>query len=238
MADRKITQIHRQGWSTLLNTFLVCPACNIVDTDWDRIRVGHPCSNCGSPSEAGRIFLPTKVDVLMDMMQAFHFAPGTREEEEPGRPPRGSLLPCDGRDFPLMIVILYCTLGEVLLQHFLRTLMDHQGLSDSVQKILLDEHQYTRKRVEKLFPALTGEKWKLALKKLSSEPECELDFVEVHNFYVRTATARNAFLHEGSKWVISSDMPEHCVEQTWPLVSLFVALHNEYIADGTIALTR
>jgi hypothetical protein len=92
---------------------------------------------------------------------------------------------------------------------------------------LFAEHQSSENRVNKLFPSLTGQKWKPTLKDLSKQSE--LDFVSTESLYVDVTQARNQFLHAGLKWSIPDNMPQLCIENIWPLINLFVALHNRFV---------
>ncbi len=59
----------------------------------------------------------------------------------------------------------------------------------------------------------------------------ELDYAESTEFYKYVSKKRNLFLHSWNKWAIPKDMPEKCLHQIRQIINLFVALHNEFIAQ-------
>jgi hypothetical protein len=128
----------------------------------------------------------------------------------------------------LAVIIFFCTLGEVLLQYFLEQCMDKTNIPRRIQDRLFNDSLFVKERIQKLFPALTGDKWAGALKELNKGSE--INYVEVGNFYTGVVDKRNEFLHRGNQWVIPKEMPKQCIDNIWPLLSLFVALHNKYVA--------
>jgi len=126
-------------------------------------------------------------------------------------------------------LVVFCSLGEVLLERFLRYLMIALKIPPKVLDRLLEDNQIQNKRVEKLFPSLTGEKWKVAVKFVSSGSD--IDFEKVWVFYLKTKKARNMFLHKGNRFVLTSSMPEEILQNMAPLLDLFVRLHNRYIHE-------
>jgi hypothetical protein len=176
-------------------------------------------------------YFPISVSSLIDLMQEFYHL---KQEATPH-----SETPVEQKEsnHQLAVVIFFCALAEVLLQHFLEQCMSKMGLPHEIQDRLLNDNPFVKQRVEKIFPVLTGVKWNKAMAILSEY--VKLNYVEVTEFHKRTSRARNEFLHKGSKWAIPQDMPEQCIRRIWPLVCLFVALHNKYviqpISEGHIA---
>ena len=218
-----VTEIRNQRLSTILTDFMICQSCRIVDNNRERMRVGYECPRCGIPGKHGMIYFPSNVQSMIDLMQEFY-----HQEQNPSL---DSAVATDksGENHRLAVVIFFCTLAEVLLEHFLRKLMDEKKLPREIQDRLLDDNLLVKQRVQKLFPTLTGVKWKTTVTKL--EKDVTLDFVGTIKFYQRASRERNNFLHKGYKWAITQDMPEQCIRHIWPLVSLFVALHNKHIAS-------
>lgn len=219
-----VLEIRNQPLSTLFADFFICKSCKIVDRDHNRMLVGQKCSVCGVPSEGGEVYFPVSVPSLMDLMQKFyHF----KEEAT-----QSSKIPSNQNesDYRLAVVIFFCSLGEVLLHHFLKKCMLKMSLQPRIWERLFDDNLSVRQRVEKLFPALTGVKWNKAVAMLNEN--VELDYIEASEFYQRASVARNKFLHEGSKWAIPDDMPEQCIRHIWPVMCLFVDLHKQI--PGTI----
>jgi hypothetical protein len=217
-----VLEIRGQPLSTLLADFMICQSCHVVDRDQERMRVGYPCPHCGVSGNGARGYFSISVHSLIDLMQEFYHMKeelDSHSDEMPVRQQRGN--------HRLAVVIFFCTLGEVLLAHFLEQLMSHTGLSRSIQERLLNDNIFVKQRVEKLFPALTGVRWKVAVKTLTKGKQ--LDYLKATEFYEEVVEKRNLFLHKGNKWAIPKDMPENCVRQIWPLVNLFVGLHNKYV---------
>jgi hypothetical protein len=116
------------------------------------------------------------------------------------------------------VVICFCTLGEVLLEHFLRELMITLQLPASFRDRILNANMFSKERVEKVFPSLVGEKWNAVVKELGNTSQ--LDYEQTGKFYRKVVKARNPFLHSGNKWIIPAGMPEECMEEIWALIHL------------------
>ena len=217
-----VLEICDQRLSTILADFLICQACRIVDRDWNRREVGYKCSNCQTPSEGGECYFSFSIMSLIDLMQEFYHL-NKSDTSMPANPERVA------KNHHLAVVIFFCTLGEVLLQDFLQECMTKQGLSRQIQSRLLDDNLFVKQRVDKLFPLLTGVSWNRAIRTLSNHGK--IDFTKTVKLYQFVSNKRNMLLHRGNKWVIPSEMPEQCVREIEPLISLFVALHNKYFKD-------
>jgi len=153
------------------------------------------------------------------MQEIYHSGPTPRRGHESPAPAR--------HDHRLAVVIFFCTLGEVLLEHFLREAMMALDLPSAVQDRLLADNLYAKQRLEKVFPTVTGTKWKAAMAQLA--PAQQPLYSNTVEFYLDAVEARNRFLHDGNKWAIPEEMPEKCIRAISPLVSLFVALHNSIV---------
>jgi hypothetical protein len=225
-----IRDVKNQLWSTLYADFMICESCKIVDRDHKRIQVGYKCPNCGVPSNAAMRYFDHGVLSLIDLMQEFYqLKQGVYKESD-------APIKREKSGHKLAIVIFFCALTEVLLQHFLEQLMYKSGLEYKIKYRLLDDNRFIKQRIDKLFPALTGVKWNESLKKISEN--VELDYIETIKFYKKASKARNLFLHEGNKYAIPQNMPEQCIDHIWPLICLFISLHNEHIAKNVIKKTK
>jgi hypothetical protein len=219
---RDLLEIRNQALSTLLADFSVCHGCAVVDRNKNRIQVGTPCPECSIPSKGATAYFHLEVVTLIDLMQEiYHSSPSPRQGSQPSRSPK--------RDHQLAVVIFFCTLGEVLLGHFLREAMIALNLPKGVIDRLLSDHQYAKQRIEKVFPSVTGRKWKKTVEQLSSS--AKLDYSTTVDFYLQAVEARNKFLHDGVKWAIPEGMPEKCMRTIGPLLNLFVALHNMIVCE-------
>lgn len=220
-----LLEIRHQKLSTLLSDFVICQSCEIVDRDHERMMVGYKCPRCGVAGSGARSYFTMSVHSLIDLMQEFFHLKQMPDEDFEIHSPQNE------GNHQLAVVILFCTLVEVLLQHFLERLMSSIGLSPMIQERLLNDNMNVQQRVQKLFPALTNAKWKETIEKLSER--VNLDYIKTIEFYKQASEKRNYFLHRGNKWAIPKDMPEKCLLEIWPIVNLFVSLHNKFIAKGS-----
>ncbi len=218
-----ILEIRSQRLSTLQADFMICQSCGFVDRDDERITVGYKCAHCGSPGSGARVYFLNPVRSMIDLMQEFYH-PGQSASAKAEAPAEQN-----ESNHQLAVIIFFCTLGEVLLQHFLKKRMSKMGIPHEIQDRLLNDNLFVKQRIQKLFPTLTGVKWKKAVTTLSDR--VELDYNEATKFYQHASDARNKFLHEGNKFAIPQNMPEQCLRHIWPVVCLFVDMHNEYIAQ-------
>ncbi len=213
----RISEITRQSLSTLVAGFYACQFCGVVDRERRRQEVGYPCPRCGNKGEGGSLHFGLSIHALINLMQeSFH-----QESTQSSR------LPGSGNAHKLAVVIFFCTLGEVLLLHFLRELMYALQLPTSVQERILNDNLFSKKRVEKVFPSLVDEKWATVVKELSKNSK--LDYEKTVKFYLQAVEARNSFLHAGNKWAVLKGMPEECMEEIWPLMNLHAELHNRFV---------
>ncbi len=196
--------------------FQICQHCGIVDRDRERTRIGYPCPVCGLPSPVGQTYFSDTVLELIDLTHEIH----TLTAE----PPAESRLRDSHR---AAAIIFFCTLGEVLLTHFLREIMCAMGKSAEVIQQALRDTMYARDRCNSLFPELVDASWRDALQAISAD--AEFDFVETFEFYLERTKQRNLVVHEGHVWSAGPETVHACLDHVWPLVSMFVALHNKYV---------
>jgi hypothetical protein len=166
------------------------------------------------------MYLPGSVLSIMDLMQEFYHARPRRMEESV------LLQHTRGNNHHLAVIIFFVTFFDLLLEHFLRQKMIVAKLPFEIQDRLLDDSRYTPRRINRLFPTLTGTKWSAAVSVMRSR--AELDYEDSVAFYDRAREIRNRLVHEGAQWIVPEEMPKQCIEHLNSLVNLFVALHNEY----------
>ena len=220
-----VTDIKHQSLGLVLADFHICQHCHIIDRDNNRMMVGHPCSNCGTPSPAGRSYFNLSVHSLINLMQEFYHKDQSKQDATPRDELFGKVL--TKKNSRLAVIIFFATLREVLLENLLYDLMIAQELPGNICKRLFSDSFTHKQRLDKLFPSLSGVTWKKAIKNVSAK--CELDYIELDNFIEKVVKARNRFLHEGKKWAIKEEMAEECLRRIWPLLNLHVYLHNEYV---------
>ena len=180
-----------------------CASCDIADRDQNRRRLRYPCPVCGVPGAGGLSHFPSGALALAELMR--DHAAGAA----------------------LGVVLPFCALGEVLLQHFLLGRMEQMGLPEAVRARLLDDHPTVKARQDRLFLTLTGETWKAAVKRL--EEASREDFNGPLTFWRKAADARDWYLFRGFAWSLSPEMPAQCREHLPGLLALFAALHNEFV---------
>ena len=217
-----VLEIRDQRLSTILADFLICQACRIVNEIGIVVKWVTSAQTAKPQAKAGSVISLFSIMSLIDLMQEFYHL-NKSDTSMPANPERVA------KNHHLAVVIFFCTLGEVLLQDFLQECMTKQGLSRQIQSRLLDDHLFVKQRVDKLFPLLTGVSWNQAIRTLSNHGK--IDFTKTVKLYQFVSNKRNMLLHRGNKWVIPSEMPEQCVREICPLISLFVALHNKYFKD-------
>ena len=217
-----ITSVTNQALSSIVGTFYQCSACNTVDNDKKRAKIGYPCPACKQPSPVARIYWPIPALSLIDLIQGFYHAEGNQSLRSPLYDPSTNLR--------LATVVFFCSLGEVTLTHLLREMMSWQGIERNLQERLLDDNRSLSQRVERLYPCLTHQKWIGDLKEISKGKE--LNYLDTHKFFRSVTDARNKWLHQGNMWRVPREMPKQCVEQIWPLLCMIVALHNKNATDG------
>jgi len=196
-----------------------CRICHYVGFWANSTSVGHPCPACRRPSKGGQGFFGESVRALTNVIQSCYHR--HCEQQSPSRYKQ--------TNESIVSLVVFCTLGEVLLEHFLRDLMIALHFLPKVLDRLLEDNLIQKKREEKLFPRLTNEKWKDAVKLVSLDSG--YDFEKVLDFYRKIKDTRNEFLHKGNRFVITSSMPREILQNTAPLLDLFVRLHNRYIHE-------
>jgi hypothetical protein len=167
------------------------------------------------------MFYSVVIPSLIDSIQDFYFLHDRSEV-------RGGTVAVSLQTNPhIVIPLLFCTLAEVALEDFLHALMRKQGLPLPATIKLLKEHLSGRQRRLKLFPRLTSRSWDDALAELRQASQ--IDFPKTFAFYREVNHARNRFLHAGAQWAIKPNHPQGCIDHIWPLLKLFVGLHNRFV---------
>ena len=194
-----ILDIKSQKLSLVLADFQVCQHCRVVDRDNERLRVGYVCPVCGNPGDGGTMYFELSIHTLINLMQeAFHAASERYDEETEIR------IETDAHN--ISVVLFFCTLREMLLNHLIIDLCRAQKIPEGVCERLLADNRTHIQRQEKLLPSLVGKKWKELIKEESAP--VQLDYVELNKFLEKAVEARNKFMHEGNKWGIDRALAE------------------------------
>ncbi len=187
-----------------------------MDRDHERMRRGHPCSNCLVEGDRARLAFDANVMCLIDLAQVMFQSEAPTWSREVYRQM--------GRDAGTLLII--ASLREALLTNFLVQNLLAKKVERPLIERLLDDNKLINQKLEKLFPSVIGMKWKRAVENLSEKHS--IDYLAASSLMEKVAKARNSFLHEGRPWQLSPDLPERCINSLFEWMSLFVHLHNEY----------
>jgi hypothetical protein len=180
------------------------------------MRRGHLCGACAWPSESGLLAYPVHIHVLVDLVQqAFHADSATRPVAGPSASDVGT-------------VLMFCSLREALLTHFLVKNLQTRALDKPLIDKLMDDNKLAHQRFGDLFSSVVGQKWGVAVKAMSDKHST--DFGAVSELMKEAAEKRNEFLHQGRAWGLEREFAASCVNSTGDMTSLFAALHNEFTA--------
>jgi hypothetical protein len=186
----------------------------VIDRDRERSRAGHKCSTCGKEGDAARLAFPVKMHMLADMaQQSFHATSPvdiTRND----------------RAHSVATLLHFCTLREVLINHFLITHLRAKSIPTKLIERLLEDNKLAHQKFGQLFASVVGEKWDKAVLAASKHDDC--DYRSASDLMKRASEARNRFLHDGNVWDIDRDFAEDCINGLGSIFGLFVALHNVY----------
>ena len=222
----ELKKVEFQSWNTLVSTvFYICQNCSHVDMDRSRMVIGTPCKYCRAPSPSARFHFGISSMALVDSIQDFYFL--RRASVPADRHGMASHVHTNKTDTRIVIPLLFCTLHEGLTTQLCQNIMRAKALEKSLQERLLSDYLYAKEKREKLFPALTGEKWNGSLAAITEA--AQLDYTKHFNFFLTINKGRNTFIHEGSHWHFKDEDLEQIPEELWTAFSLFVQLHNRYV---------
>jgi len=210
---------HAMPTSALVD-YSVCPSCHIVSRGQRKHAREDKCPRCGAPAEGAKLFFPRSAVSLVCLMEEM-FGPA-------GGPEGKGTTEAIPQHRAGGMVILYCTLVEVLLLNFLEKFMGKVGIPEKVQIKLFKDNVSVTRRIWELFLAITDVDWKDAVRMLRTS--YGVSVLKVIKFYTRVSEARNRFFYGGLDAPIPEELPRQCLDHVSTLLALFVALHNEYIA--------
>lgn len=211
----ELAEIDGQAASTLVCDFMICERCGTVDRELSRMVVNSTCPACHRPAGVARLYYPINAHILVDLVQQSYHS------DAPINPVSGPQAPALGA------ILFFCTLREVLLNHFLLTLLRAQQVPAPLIEKLLDDNKLARQKFAGLFSAVVGKSWKEAVLEASTFEGT--DFQPVSELMLEAATIRNEFMHEGTGWAATRDVATNCINSLFTLFSLFVALHNIHV---------
>ena len=175
--------------------------------------VDYPCAHCGQKSEAARIFFSLNVLSVIELMEQY-----TDLEYNIDIAFKPKIVKANN----ITILILFCTLYEVLFYNLLKSLMRARRLPPNIQERLLKDNISITRQIDKLYPSLTGVKW--------SETITSIKCNKATDFYNKAARLRNIVIHKANNWCLPSNISKECIINVVPLLSLFVDVNNKYVA--------
>ncbi len=213
MSSKSISNIELPKLAIL---FEKCKNCFYVNID---IVLADGCPNCTKNHEGNIIHFNFNIHALLQLLWDSYQNMHNNNESKTQK---------------IGILLFFCTLVEVLLEHFLTNLMKQQGISNKIQERLLCDNLTTKSRVQKIFLLLTGDSWKNAIKLVSKNSNL-FNYSESISFYIKQAVpARNRFLHQGDEWPITAPLSEECIYHSRAIICLFVELNNRYVSINKI----
>lgn len=216
----EITKIKSQNLSTLVLGHNICQNCKVVDRDNRRSRVGYNCPICHAPSDGARMYFNLSVHSIINLMQeAYHSGSKAAIKRDSENERVGA--------HDVAVILFFCTLRELLLNNLIKELCYAQKIPKLIYDRLLSDNRFHMQRQDQLLPAFIGVKWKQALEGLKKK--IPPDYVKLDDFIIKAVRVRNSFMHNGNKWSIPKLMGKECIENIWPLISLYVELHNRYV---------
>lgn len=204
----------------IVSKWIICDSCKHVSDDDEMSTVGHPCPVCKVPSKEGMSYTHfasyTVVDLIKEAITQEH------KIEFPG-----TALELRDNTHDVSVLLLFCTLREILMNDFIRYLYFTHATSVAIYDRLIKDNRFYSQKQNALFPSLTGVKWKTALQELNVSSE--FDYIELNEQLISLAEKRNKFTHEGDRWRIDGGVALDCLYSIEPLIQLYVDLHNRFV---------
>jgi hypothetical protein len=124
-------------------------------------------------------------------------------------------------------IILFCTLRESLLNHFLLSLLRARRIpAPDIEKIFEDNKSAGRK-FGRLFTKVVESSWEDAVAEASRL--AAKDFQPLSDLMKNAVLIRNKFMHEGAGWTATREVATSCINNSFSLFELFVSFHNLYV---------
>lgn len=214
-----ITQIKNQKLSSLLCDHRICKFCHVVDRERSRTLYGYKCEICSTPSEGGQLHFNLNIHTLVNLIQEAYHAPGNGRSIDTYNTGRDS--------HNISVVLFFCTLRESLLDGFVINMCVARDIKADIYDRLVSDNRLHSQKQNRLFPSLTGDKWKEAVNKIDANSTVE--YGKLDEFVVSAVRERNKFVHEGSKYGMTELLAESCLNNIYNITSFYACLHNKYI---------
>jgi hypothetical protein len=135
----------------------------------------------------------------------------------------GQCFQAQERDEGELVVILFCTMFEVMLEDFLDRLMIRLRVPKDTREFILQKFSGVKTRLDDLFPGLVGESFKRITR--------DTEFADYYDRWHKIRTERNNFLHDEHGHV-SAGTAKEAVDLIEPCFRLFEWLNNTIIVEA------
>jgi hypothetical protein len=216
MKNPSLLETKNERYSFLLADYQICQSCHVVDKDKSRTVVGYECPICHKRNQGGRFYFHMGILSLVDLIQEAYHSEYIIDDTSFETP-----------SHTVSIIIFYCALREALIHNFLNELAELMNIPSSLYSRLLSDNKTYAQKQNKLFPSFLELEWKQALVELSKNGN--ENYADLDIFLKKVADARNTFLHEGDRFVITKMLAVECIDNIDTLLRLYVDLHNHYV---------
>ncbi len=220
-----------QSLAEVLLDYEICVHCQRVYKI--RTTAAHSCPACKGEIHTGRLYAPLTISSLINLIQDHYCMELSRTSAIGEKVVEKVVEKKEPRHY-VGIILLFCTFVECWMAHFLRSLMRSRGLSEPHVDCKLFKNWTMHKRRE-LFMSLTAQSFDDVLKDLTEENEKKgrdySNYQAVWSSIMDVFKIRNEAIHKGAICKISEELVDECVKNIHAINSLFVSLHNKYIAQ-------
>ncbi len=198
--------------SALLSETIICESCGLLRRCQGNQPEENKCPNCGAGPSHMRPYFPPAVHTMVMLMHRFYAQD------------------LESENHMLSVVLSFCSFTELLMQNFLMNRMMQMEMPFDLQQKLLHDYPYMNQRQEKLFPILTGRKWRDALKHFDLEKSVK--FLYLDNLYQELSKTKILFLHRGNKTTLSTKKTQQAMHNVTSMLMMFIELHQKYIFEA------
>lgn len=213
----------------VLLPYLECEHCRHVYRIWTT--TAHSCPACKGDIRIGLMYGSMTIASLIDLMQDLFRMELTRTSAIGEK-----IVEKKDAHHHVGILLLFCTFVECWVEYFSRSLMEAHHLPESIIDRLLSDNGRLGDRTGKLFKTLTGKAFGDALRditKKNKDKGVNLDYEAVWGFVRDVTKTRNEVSHKGRIYKFPECLVEKCIMNIDGVNSLFISLHNQYIAQGS-----
>jgi len=221
----ELSDINGQSWSVITSgCYSICEHCKKIDKDFSRSTVGYKCPVCGVPGDGSTSYYSLNVGLLIDLIQDIFWRGSASSNDEK----TGAHLLDEVPSTTLGIIVLFSTLGEVLLSHFLDHYLLTFDIKYDIRERLYKDYRTENEKATKLFRAFSGIQLSTAVKHIDRRYDCTT-WTDTLKTYLEIKKLRNKIVHRGHFYSVKDENIVEVVNSLPNLVKLFVELHNEFV---------